>query len=115
MKKAKKGRKFGRLRDDRKALLRSLLRAMVLQKKITTTEAKAKELRPQLEKLVSRAKEGGLTTHRFLAKKASKEVAQALIQEIAPQYKERQGGYTRIIKLPRKRGSGAKMARIEFV
>lgn len=88
---------------------------MILKERVKTTEAKAKELRPYLEKMITRAKKGGLVSRRFLARFFSKEVVKKLIEEIAPRYKERPGGYTRIIKLGPRRPDGAKMAIIELV
>ncbi|MEK7614196.1 MAG: 50S ribosomal protein L17 [Patescibacteria group bacterium] len=113
-----KKRKLGRPRDQRKALLRSLALALIDKEKIITTEAKAKELRPFIEKLVSRAKEETLSSKRiviarlFNQEKASKK----LISDIALRYKKRKGGYTRILKLSaRRKGDASKMAIIEFV
>ena len=113
-----KNRKLGRPRDQRKALLKSLALALIDKEKITTTEAKAKELRPFIEKLVSKAKEKTLASHRavisglFNQEKAAKK----LVSEIAPRYEKRAGGYTRVLKLSaRRKGDASKMAVIEFV
>jgi len=115
MRKLKHGRKFHRQRDQRKALLKSLVRALLLKEKIRTTEAKAKEVSSLVEKLVTKAKKKGLSTRRLLIKFLSKELAKKLTDEIAPRYKERKGGYTRIIKLGPRRSDGAKMAVIELI
>lgn len=115
MRKQKRGRKFNRKKDQRKALLRSLAAAFLLKEKIKTTEAKAKELSSFVEKQITRAKVGNLQSQRFLAALFSKEIVKKLITDIASRYKERKGGYTRIIKLGPRKSNGAKMAIIELV
>jgi large subunit ribosomal protein L17 len=108
-------RKFGRQADERKALLRSLAQALVIREKIKTTTAKAKELRPFVEKLVTRARSSSLTTHRFLINQVGDEGAKKLITVLGPKFAERNGGYTRIIKMPRRIADSSAMAMIEFV
>jgi len=115
MRHRKHGRKFGRVRKVRKALLRSLIRALVLKDKITTTEPKAKEMRPRMERLVTKAKEGTLAARRLVAARTDREVAKKLFSEIAPRYASRLGGYTRITKLGARKSDNARMAIIEFV
>lgn len=115
MRKRNKGRKFGRKKDQRRALLKSLLSSFFLREKIHTTEAKAKEMRALAEKFITRAKDNNLTNRRLLASYLSKGVAKKLIQELGPRYKERKGGYTRIIKLGQRKSDGARMAIIELV
>lgn len=115
MRHLKKGRKFGRKRDQRKALLKSLASALIEKEKIKTTEIKGKELKPFIEKLVTRAKKQNLAARREVAKYFSKKITKKLMDKIGPQYKERQGGYVRIIKLGPRKSDGAKMAIIEFV
>ena len=115
MKKLKKGRKLSRKRDQRRALLKSLALALILNEKIKTTEAKAKELRSFLEKYINRAKNSDLATRRLLSKFFPPSAVKKLIGEIGPRYKERSGGYTRIIKLGLRKSDGAKMAIIELV
>lgn len=115
MRKRKKGRTLGRKKDQRKALLKSLARETILKGRIKTTEAKAKELRPFLEKMITRAKKGDLASIRYLARYFSKDVVRKLISEIGPRHKERPGGYTRIIKLGPREKDGAKMAIIEII
>ena len=111
-----KNRKFGREKNQRKALLRTLLLSLIAHKKITTTEAKAKEIRPLIEKLVTKGKVVSVFSQRSLvARLGSKKGAHTLITDIAPRYRERHGGYTRITKLPRRLGDASKMAVIEFV
>jgi len=115
MRKRKKQRKLHRKRDQRKALLKSLARELFLKEKIKTTEAKAKELRSFAEKFIERAKEKNLANIRYLRRYFSKDVVKKLFNEIGPRYKERKGGYTRIIKLGYREGDRAKMAIIELV
>ncbi len=115
MRKKKKGRKLHRKRDQRRALLKSLARELFLKGRIKTTEAKAKELRSFAEKFVERAKEKNLTNIRYLRRYFGKDVVKKLFEEIGPKYKERKGGYTRILKLGPRKSDGAKMTIIELV
>jgi len=110
-------RKFGRSSSQRKALLKGLVLSLIAHKKIQTTEAKAKELRPFIEKLVTRAKVGTLASRRILISSLYNLTSESdkLIKEIAPKYKDIKGGYTRITKLPRRAGDASKMAVIEFI
>ena len=114
MKHHKKLRAFGRTSNQRKALLRSLCRALVMEERIETSEAKAREIRPVVEKLITKAKSGSLAATRALIVTLGPDGAKK-IAEIAPKYKDRQGGYTRIIKLPQTRTDASKQAIIEFV
>jgi len=115
MRKKKKGRKFNRERDQRKAFLKALATALILREKIKTTEARAKEVSSFIEKKITKAKTGNLTVKKFLLKFFSKAVADKLITDIAPRYKERKGGYVRIIKLGRKQSDGAEMVYLELL
>jgi large subunit ribosomal protein L17 len=115
MRKRKRGRKLSRKRDQRKALLRSLAQNLILKEKIKTTTAKAKELSSFIEKQITKAKVDSLQTRRILASFFSKEIVKKLITEIAPRYKERKGGYTRIIKTGPRKSNGAKMVIIELI
>jgi len=110
-------RKFGRNKNQRHALLKGLMLALIAHGKIETTEAKAKELRPFIEKMVTKAKVGTLASRRLVISRLYNLTAEAnkLINDIAPKYKERTGGYTRITKLPRRAGDASKMAIIEFI
>lgn len=109
-------RKFGREAGQRDALVQSLARSLVIHNQITTTLAKAKEIRPIVEKMVTKAKTGTLASRRLLISRVGDaETAKSLIEVIAPKYKDRKGGYTRIIKLPRRETDGSEMAVIEFV
>ena len=115
MRKGKKERKLSRKKDQRKALLKSLGVALILKEKIRTTEAKAKELSSFIEKRITRAKIGSLHSRRLLARFFPQKTIKKLVDEIAPRYKERKGGYTRIIKLGQRKTDGAKVAIIELV
>lgn len=115
MRKRKKGRKFSRKRDQRKALLRALASALILNERMKTTEAKAKEASAFAERFITRAKKSGLSSRRLLLQYFSPKVAKKLIEELGPRYKERSGGYTRIRRLGQRRTDGAKMAIIELV
>lgn len=113
--KRKKGRKFHRETDQRKAFIKSLLEAFIMKEKIKTTLARAKEISGMAEKLITKAKSQSLSVRREIAKKLSYRVSKKLIEKLAPQYKERNGGYTRIFKTGPRKGDGAEMAIIEFV
>ncbi len=115
MKKLKKGRKFHRKRDQRKALLKSLANNLILKEKIATTEAKAKELRPFVEKLITKSRKPDLSTIRHLTGYLSERARKKIIEQIGPRYQGRRGGYTRIVKLAPRQADGAKMAIIELV
>ncbi len=117
MKHQKKGRKFGRVRNQRKALLKGLAVNLIMNKKIKTTLPKAKELRKFAERLITLAKKGEnvVLAYRNVQKFLPKIAASRLVKDIAPMYKSRSGGYTRIIKTPRRTRDAAEMGYIEFV
>lgn len=109
-------RKLGRTKEHRRSLLRNLAASLVLHERIRTTLAKAKELRPFAEKLVTLGKKDTLhARRRALSIVPRKEVITKLFNEISPRFADRQGGYTRILKIGYRRGDGAEMAFIEFV
>jgi ribosomal protein L17 len=111
-----RGRKFGRERDQRRALMRGLMCSLVKYQAIETTLPKAKELRPKMEKVISKARKGDLANRRrVIAALDNIELGQFLVNTIAPQIK-RSSGYLRVVKLDVNRvGDNAPMARIEFV
>lgn len=115
MGKLKGGRKLSRKRDQRKALLRALISALFLKERMQTTEAKARETSVLAEKMITRAKIGNLNSRRLLARLFSPKIVKKLVEDIAPRYKERKGGYTRIIKLGPRKSDGARMAIIELI
>ena len=110
-----KGRKFGRETDQRRALTRGLMCSLIKEQSITTTLARAKEIRRETEKLITRAKKGGLFNRRLIiARLNDLETATLLIDEIAPQIK-RDSGYLRIERAGFRRGDNAEMGTISFV
>lgn len=115
-------RKLGRTTDNRMALLRNLATNLIIHERIETTEAKAKELKAEVEKMITLGKRGDLQSRRqataYLYNQEADEdqsVIQKLFEDLAVRYEDRQGGYTRILKLGPRRGDGANMAIIEFV
>lgn len=110
-----KGRKFGRETDQRLALKRGLMRALIENQSITTTLARAKEIRRETEKLITTAKKGGLANRRLLiARLNDMQTADLLMDVIAPQVK-RDSGYLRIERAGYRRGDNSEMATISFV
>ncbi|MBL7053613.1 50S ribosomal protein L17 [Patescibacteria group bacterium] len=116
MRHRKKGKILGRKYAQRKALYRDLSNALILNDKIKTTEAKAKAVKPIVERLITRAKENSITNYRrinsFLQ---SRESTKKILEEIGPKYKTRPGGYSRIIKTGPRKGDNAKMVILELV
>ena len=119
-------RKLGRTSDQRKALLRDLSTSLIVKERIETTEAKAKEVRKSVEKLITLGKRGDLNARRQAIKvlrpveitnedETTQDAVQKLFAEIAPRYEDRQGGYTRIMKKGPRRGDGSEMVIIELV
>lgn len=116
MKHKKTKRKLDRKTGPRRALLKNLLNSLVLYEKIVTPEAKAKEIRPLLERLITRAKTDTLANRRLVQSKLITEKAMKKMFEVfGPRYQNRHGGYLRIIKTKPRRGDSASMALIEFV
>jgi large subunit ribosomal protein L17 len=116
MRHQKAGRKLGRNPAQRKALFRQLAISMILHERITTTEAKAKSIRPIVEKLVTIAREDSRAHRQLIMSKIDHPLATAkLFEVIAPRYESTPGGYTRISKLGPRHGDAAPMALIEFV
>ncbi|MBI2097839.1 MAG: 50S ribosomal protein L17 [Candidatus Vogelbacteria bacterium] len=109
-------RKFGRKLGPRRALLKSLAVALIARGRVRTTEARAKSLRPLIEKMVTRSRRGDLAAKRLLLGRLGNiKAMRKLTTEIGPRYATRPGGYTRISKLPRRASDGSPMAIIEFV
>jgi large subunit ribosomal protein L17 len=116
MRHRKVGRKLRRTSEQKLALMRNLATSLIESGALETTEAKAKELRPFVEKLITKAKTGTLHARRLAGRHIHKrETADKLFQEIGPRYAKRPGGYTRILKTGHRKGDGAEMARIELV
>ncbi len=105
-----------RKKAPRKALLGSLACQIILYEKIKTTEAKAKTVKPIVEKIITRAKKDTLANRRLIISRLPiKNAVKKAFEVLGPRYKERKGGYLRIIKMGPRKGDGAKMAQIEFV
>lgn len=117
MRHLKKGKKFGRLKGPRQHFLRNLASDLIRKEKIETTEARAKAIRPIVEKLVTLAKKQNLASRRLLiARLHNARVAQKMYKDIGPRYLDKNGGYLRIIKTSKARKrDGTMLARIEFV
>ncbi len=107
-------RKFGRERNQRKALNKALATALIDNGKIKTTQAKAKALSTFADKLVTQALKNNLSSRKFLSQFIGDKAVKKLVSEISPKLKERKGGYTRVIKLGQRKSDGAPMALIEF-
>ena len=109
-------RKLGRTSSQRKAMLRDLTTDLLINERIVTTEARAKEVRSTAEKMITLGKKGDLAAYRQALSFITREdVAHKLFKEIAPEYAERNGGYTRIIRTGIRRGDAAETALIELV
>ena len=116
MRHRKKGRKLQRTASRRRAMLRNLATSLFRHERIETTTAKAKELRPYAERLITLARRGDLHARRLVARKIQdREVLGKLFDEISPRYAERPGGYTRILKLGNRKGDAAEISLIELV
>jgi large subunit ribosomal protein L17 len=110
------GRRLGRSSGHRRALYRNLVTDLLGYEKITTTEAKAKEVRGLADKMITLGKKGGLHARRqALAFVLDEKTVEKVFSDIAPRYAERNGGYTRLVKLGPRLGDGAPMVRLELV
>lgn len=107
---------LGRTKKPREMMLRNLISSVLIYEKVQTTEAKAKAVKPLVEKAITIAKKGDLTSRRALIEKLPQKLAVKKVMEVlGAKYKDREGGYTRIVKLTPRQGDGAKMAQIELV
>ena len=112
----KKGPRLGGGPSHQRKILSNLAASLIVEEKVTTTEAKAKMLRPYVEKIITKARRGDLHARRIVLRKIEDAaVVTKLFDEVAPRYGDRPGGYTRIVKLGPRRGDGAEMAVIELV
>ena len=110
------GRKFDRAGDERKSLFRGLVKDLMRHERMKTTEAKAKEVRPLAEKMITLGKDGTVPARRqAMAFLNDKDIVKKLFDDIGPRFAARPGGYTRIIKLGPRGGDGAQMAQLELV
>ena len=111
-----KGHRLGSSPAHQKAMLGNLIASLIAAEYVVTTEAKAKRLRPYAEKMITKAKAGGVHNQRQVVSFIrDKDMASKLFAEIGPRYSTRNGGYTRILKLGTRHGDNAPMARIELV
>lgn len=116
MRHLKKGRKLGLKRGPRRAFLRILASNFVMKEKIRTTEARAKEIKPLVERLITHGKKQNVAALRILMTRLSKPAAYKVYYELSPRYKERKGGYTRVVKhMQMRKNDASKMATIEFI
>ena len=115
MRKRNKGRKLSMKKGPRVLFMRKLANNFFIHEKIKTTEARAKELRSVVEKMITRAKDINLANRRLLLAELNPSVVKKVVEQIAPQYKERKGGYTRITKLGQRPSDGAKVVIFELV
>jgi large subunit ribosomal protein L17 len=112
----RKGKRFGGDAAHQKAMFGNMVASLIAAEAIVTTEAKAKALRPIAEKVITKAKKGGVHNQRqVVAFIRDKDMAHKLFEEIGPRYADRNGGYLRILKLGPRHGDNAPMARVEFV
>ena len=111
-----KGKQLSRTAEHKKALLRNMAASLFKHEKIVTTQAKAKELRPYAERLITLARRGDLHARRLVERRnQDRDVLKRLFAEIGPRFAARPGGYTRILKLGHRVGDGAETARIELL
>lgn len=116
MPRPKKGTSFGGSPSHHRRILANLTAQLIENERVTTTHAKAREVRPYAEKIITKARRGDLHARRLvLAKIGNKDVVTKLFDEVGPRYADRNGGYTRITKLGQRRGDGSEMAIIELV
>jgi len=116
MPRPKKGPRLGSGPAHQKLMLSGLASSLIKDGKIKTTEARAKAVRPVIEKLITKAKKGDLAARRLVLRTLTdRDVVHKLFSEVAPQYAERNGGYTRIVKLGPRKGDAAPMALIELI
>lgn len=108
-------RKFGRVKKVRDGLMKSLMLALVMEGKIKTTDAKARELRPMVEKLITTGRLGTVAARRNLVSQIGAMGATKIVKDVSPKYLDRKGGYTRITKLPARVSDGSLMAIVELV
>ena len=110
-----KKKQLSRGRNQRNALIKTLAVSLIKYEKITTSEIKAKVLKPFVEKLITKGKEGNLSAQKLIARRIGPVSASKVVKVLSPKYKDRKGGYLRIIKVKTRLSDGAKMAQIEFV
>ncbi|MDI6734014.1 MAG: 50S ribosomal protein L17 [Patescibacteria group bacterium] len=116
MRHLKKGRKFGLKKGKRRSFLKILANNLIQHERVTTTEARAKEIRSVVERFITYGKKQNIASLRLLIKYLPKRAAYKVYHELAPRYKDRKGGYTTIVKLAKvRKHDGSKMAMIKFI
>jgi len=115
MRHLKKRNKITKTSNQRRAIYRLMVSSLILKERITTTEAKAKKIRSFLEKNISRAKQNTLANRRFLLRHFPSKAVDKLFKELSVRYKERAGGYSRIIKIDPRKNDSARMVIIELI
>jgi len=120
MRHQKRGRKFGRVKNQRQALLKTMLGSLVMQERIRVTEAKAKELKSKIDKIINKAKKSKIGEKKaFIIRELGKEIPQIAVKKITGdflnKFDKRVSGYARVVKIERRKSDGAKMAILEFV
>ncbi len=116
MPKPKKGPRLGSGPAHQKLMLSGLASSLIRDGKVKTTEARAKAVRPVVERLITKAKKGDLASRRLVLRTVpDRDIVHKLFSEVAPQYAERNGGYTRIVKLGPRKGDAAPMALVELI
>ncbi len=112
----KKGARLGGSPSHQRKILSNLASSLIVEERVTTTAARAKLLRPYVEKIITKARRGDLHSRRLVLRKiTNNDAVTKLFDEVGPRYEDRPGGYTRIVKLGPRRGDGAEMALIELV
>ena len=115
MRHRKAGRKFSRSSSHRRAMFRNILSSLIIEERITTTDAKAKEVRRLADKLITIAKKGDLhARRRAISKLSSKDAVAKLFDNLGPRFKDRFGGYTRVLKAGTRHGDAAPMSIVEW-
>ena len=110
-----KNKQLSREKGQRNALLKTLAVSLIKHEKMTTTQTKAKVLKPIVEKMITKGKDGTLNSQRLIAAKIGHTLASKVIKVLSPRYQDRKGGYLRITKLNTRLSDATKMAQIEFV
>lgn len=112
----KKGARLGGSPSHQRKILSNLASSLIVEERVTTTAARAKLLRPYVEKIITKARRGDLHSRRLVLRKiTNNDAVTKLFDEVGPRYEDRPGGYTRIVKLGPRRGDGAEMSLIELV
>lgn len=116
MRHQKKGKTLDRKKQPREAMLKNMVASLIIYEKIKTTEAKAKAIKPRVERLITKGRKNDLATRRYLMKHLPLQNAvKKVLEVLGPKYQSRKGGYLRITKMNPRPGDGAKLAQIEFV